>query len=91
MGGRAEAKEGLDVGEGLERERRLKDWIEDMGRIWLEEGGVWITTRLVIGQAVKRIPSRGVELETVVRRILSVRISWSSMILGPEKDLLRSN
>lgn len=48
----------------------VKLWIEEMGTMWLADGGVCTTRRFVTGQAVKRTPSRGGEFEMVVRRIL---------------------
>ena len=58
------------VGDDSTSERMLKDWTEEIGTMWLVDGGAWMTMRFVNGQAVNSVPSRIEEGETVVRRIL---------------------
>ena len=64
------------VGEGAGRERRVKVWMVEMGRMWVFVGVVR-ARRLVRGQAVKRVPSRaGRVAMVVVRRMLELGLAW---------------
>lgn len=73
---------GVDGDEGGGRERRVKFWMVEIGRIWYVEAEVVeIATRFVIGQAVKSVPSRAEAVGLlVVTRMLQGR---SDMLAAP--------
>ena len=57
IGGVAAEKDGAEV--AGEVGRRLNEWTEEMGITWYVcDGDTAIASKFVIGQAVKRVPSR---------------------------------
>ena len=66
---------GVEGDEGGGRERSVKFWMVEIGRMWYVEAGVVeMAMRFVRGQAVKSVPSRGEAVGLlVVTRMLQGR------------------